>query len=30
MFLAGTQNVGVDFTAVTNIKCVALQLAGIY
>lgn len=30
MFLAGTQNVGVDFSSVTNIKCVAVQLAGIY
>jgi hypothetical protein len=30
MFLAGTQNVGVDFSSVTNIKCVAVQMAGIY
>lgn len=30
MFLPGTQLVGVDFSSVTTIKCVAVQLAGIY
>ena len=30
MFLAGTVSVGVDFSAVTSVKCVAIQLAGVY
>jgi hypothetical protein len=30
MFLAGTQLVGVDFSSVTNIKCVAVQLGAVY
>lgn len=31
MFLpGGGQLVGVDFSSITNVKCVALQLAGIY
>lgn len=30
MFLTGTVTVGVDFSSVTSIKCVAIQLAGVY
>jgi hypothetical protein len=30
MFLVGTQNVGVDFSSVTNILCRAVQLGSIY
>jgi hypothetical protein len=30
MFLAGTQNVAVDFSSITNILCRAVQLGSIY
>lgn len=30
MFLTGTTDAGVDFSSVTSIKCVAIQLAGIF
>lgn len=30
MFLTGTQLVGVDFSSITNIKCVAVQIGSVY